>query len=136
MWVSLYFLEVAKINYREQFDVPYLLLSIATMGMLALPVAILMPALGMILPRAIMKHGSPQIIGTVSGIARLFMSVGSGAGPFLSAACYAADKTMLLTFYGTSACLALAMAIMGNLISTFRPGSPPSLSAPPPHTFA
>lgn len=116
-----------KINYRETFDIPYLVRTTTMFGIYAIPVSLIMPSFSVCLPRIIAKHGSPFIIGTVSGLTRIFLSIGQALGPILASTMYSfsqssdSDADRLLYYFATSAGMCVVVCLFGNVVASVRP---------------
>lgn len=79
------------------------------------------PALGTLLPRATFKYGSPHILGTVSGLTRIGMSIGQSVGPILGATLYSLDNKFLALHFGTTGVLFIALGCYALLLVKTRP---------------
>ena len=89
----------------------------------------------------IAKHGSPFIIGTVSGLTRIFLSIGQALGPFLASKMYSAsqssdsDVDRLLHFFLPCALLNIVVCLFGNAVVSLRPDFAGDVeTAVPPYT--
>jgi predicted MFS family arabinose efflux permease len=86
-------LAVCKVNWWDAtFEWnSYLARTLICWTLFQFPVSLVLPTLSLLIPRAILMHGSPHIIGTVTGLTRVFMTIGMGIGPFVGSVVYTTD---------------------------------------------
>jgi hypothetical protein len=112
---------LASINFAGVYDDVFLAKVLALQCLAIFPQAMMMPSLSCVVPRVIDKYGTRSIVGTVSGLTRLFLVVGQGVGPLLGAYLYTLDRTHLRAYYGADMATMITIAILGNFVNHTRP---------------